>query len=56
MLAWHNHPNDRGGDAMNTHYAAMTATTQAAPELRLKAELVLWLVGMAIASLYVFLN
>ncbi len=40
---------------MNTHYPAVTATTDTAL-LRNKAELALWLVGMVLASVYVFLN
>lgn len=39
---------------MNNHYPTVTAHTDTA-DLRNKAELALWLVGMVVASLYVLL-
>lgn len=40
---------------MNNHYPAITIHTETV-QLRNKAELALWLVGMVLASLYVILN
>lgn len=41
---------------MNTHYAATTADSRVAPDLRNKAEFALWILGMVVALAYVALH